>query len=552
MNEDEILKQAAKPTVRRMRADRERYPEQAELLQRIETRLFVEGFGVKALKKFCGKNAERRLADFQADLGETAESYISGARLEIGSRLLTDSTPTARRISELLGYRELTTFRKPFQRWFGMGLDEFRKLAKAAQVNLGPPASMLNLEERKKAIGGKLPPRDGKALVCSLHALYSKPNGYVDLAPRVLEELIEWLIKQPSSVQRYLLRHEIACGSAALFEYLSEKSRSEGRRDHKRGLDFAELALLSVEGSASVLGDHFEDFRALALARLANARRLVCDYRAAEDALRQVEAAWKPTGQNPRLQAEIWLIKGTLRLFQRRFAEALEMFDVAIENAEEAGDGRLEIHALLQHVAVTYQQGKRKTTNRYLQRALHLADQLDENELLQQVTQNMVGVAIEFGDFPQARQYLPKAKALAEGLGRPSPCYQLQWLEGQLHIAEGNIEDAETCFCEAKQGFDDLAELNYVGELALALALLYLEQGRSREALALVCTDVIPVFEMLSVHREALAALKLLQEAVVDERISVVLLEHARDYLTNLRQDPVRNLRRLELGELRS
>ncbi|MCP4549712.1 MAG: hypothetical protein GY835_24920 [bacterium] len=131
----------------------------------------------------------------------------------------------------------------------------------------------------------------------------------------------------PPQIQHRHLRHEILCGSPAMFELLSTKSRVEGRRDRQRGVELAELALSSVEGSARVLGKTFQDLHDLALARLGNALRLAGDYAGADRAFQRAEASRESpqAKRDPRVEADFCFLKGSLRLFQRRYDESLSL-----------------------------------------------------------------------------------------------------------------------------------------------------------------------------------------------------------------------------------
>jgi hypothetical protein len=104
---------------------------------------------------------------------------------------------------------------------------------------------------------------------------------------------------------------------------------------------------------------------------------------------------------------------------------------------------------------------------------------------------------------------------------------QLRWLEGQIHQGQGDPASAERVWREALSGFDELGDLNAVAERGLELALLYHQEGRFDEVLDLVTTRVAPALEALGIHREHVAALELLQEAMAAKELSEAVLRKA-------------------------
>jgi hypothetical protein len=96
-----------------------------------------------------------------------------------------------------------------------------------------------------------------------------------------------------------------------------------------------------------------------------------------------------------------------------------------------------------------------------------------------------------------------------------------------------------------RAGFADQG-IAYDAALAtLELAVLYLEQERTREVKALA-RQMAPIFKAQGVHREALAALKLFCEAAEKEAVSVELTRRIVAYLYRAQHQPEL---RFEAGE---
>mgnify|MGYP006208110867 CR=1 FL=1 len=69
------------------------------------------------------------------------------------------------------------------------------------------------------------------------------------------------------------------------------------------------------------------------------------------------------------------------------------------------------------------------------------------------------------------------------------------------------------------------------------LATLYAEQGRTDD-LKRLAREMLPIFSSLQIHREALAALAYLKQAIETERASLAVVSSVADFLRRARHDP--------------
>jgi len=308
MNDEAALHKAAKATLARIAEDRERVsaPGVKEILQHIADHVFNENFGSSELRRRFRDQDMGLFAAFGAEIGQPVAKYISGARLETAARLLRDTELSVWQIGELVGYRETATFRSSFKRWFGMRPKEFRDSAHHVGERLGwPEEEVLSFRFWNQLERGELLPSRRSLIewyrtVCSPaqdeeqsppRATTKRDSDRDALAQSVAEEVWQELALLSPAAQHDLLRNEIFCSSRSLFDFLSKKSRDEGRRDRQRGVELAELALASVEASAPLLGATFYDVHPLALARVGNALRLAGNFPAAEKAFARAEAS---------------------------------------------------------------------------------------------------------------------------------------------------------------------------------------------------------------------------------------------------------------------
>jgi hypothetical protein len=73
--------------------------------------------------------------------------------------------------------------------------------------------------------------------------------------------------------------------------------------------------------------------------------------------------------------------------------------------------------------------------------------------------------------------------------------------------------------------------------VSLDLALVYMKQGRVSDVRK-IAEEMHPVFESQEVHREALAALLLFQQAAREERLTADRIETFIGYLKRARTNP--------------
>ncbi len=127
----------------------------------------------------------------------------------------------------------------------------------------------------------------------------------------------------------------------------------------------------------------------------------------------------------------------------------------------------------------------------------------------------------------EAVRVLPTARSVFRELGLEKGWSHLEWTEGLICQARGEIETAETHFRTARQGFYE-QELSYLGALvALDMAILFVADGRLAETLELA-GEAIEVFDGLKVPQEALKAVQLLRHAVTNRELSEKTLRTAR------------------------
>ena len=545
--QEQALELAAKETYRRIdEVLAGAPPEIRPLVRHIREHVFTEGFRASKLKRALGASNNLTRV-FRAEVGQTATDYIGGARVETAARLLRDTSLSIETISLLVGYPDTPGLRNAFKRWLGMRPTEFRDKIRLLPQTERPKDELLSIRYWKKLDRGELDPEVTLTWLrrayhflevgdCRNQAVSKERERFRE---RLLDEIWKGLAGQPHPVRLRLVREEICFGSPALFHLLGEKSRVEGREDRRRGIEFAELALASLEGSAEALGDRYYDHCALGWARIGRARRLALDRDGADEAFARAGEVWQTPRASPdrRIEAEILFLKGTLRLFQRRFEEAQELLDRSIGICRTEDEKLLLAKSLTQRAKIADYLGDHEAAIADLQVALKLLEGCDEKYVVL-VAYGCLATSYAWAGKPEkALEFLPEARRLCAELDNRLIHHQLQWIEGLARQAQGDEAGAEGRFRQARAGFVAQGELDHAGVTSLEIAILCRRQGRDAEVVSLAA-EAIPVFRTLQTYPEAVTALRLLGDAVAKGEVTLEVLEQARDCLLTISRDP--------------
>ncbi len=150
---------------------------------------------------------------------------------------------------------------------------------------------------------------------------------------------------------------------------------------------------------------------------------------------------------------------------------------------------------------------------------------------------NLARYLTEDGQYREAAEML----FLDEGLYREFPeawtQLRLSWLRGKIAAGLGRSEEAERIFLAVRDGF--MAQgIGYDAAMVSIedLALLYVREGRVADVKRLA-EEIFPIFLAQDVHREAVAALMLFQEAARQEQLTVKSVREYAKYLQEARTD---------------
>jgi len=322
----------------------------------------------------------------------------------------------------------------------------------------------------------------------------------------------------------------------ALVKLLLEESHKRLPGEPAEAYHFSDLAWRIVNRNPR-MQDYF-DFYVLAVAEKANACRVANDRRRADELFtlaRQVLVEHGVTA--PAVVARVDDLLGSLRKDQRRLPEAERLLKRAamqfglINATNDAARTLINLGAVYGH---------QKDSDRAIETtrsALALLGPDAELRLHLCGTYNLAFYLTEAGRFEEAAEVLEWNEELFRRFPEPWTQLRLLWLRGDIAAGQGDLAAAERAYVETRDGFVGQGIGYDAAIVSLDLAVLYLRQGRAG-GVRRIAAEMIPLFQAQDVHREALAALALFQEAVLQDRLTVERTLEVAAYLREARHEP--------------
>jgi tetratricopeptide (TPR) repeat protein len=325
----------------------------------------------------------------------------------------------------------------------------------------------------------------------------------------------------------------------SLAELFLERSRETATRNPQGAEELARLALVLADRlSAALYGrDRIEDLRARAWSLVGNARRVRSDLKGAAEAFRVARSHLSPDAADPRERAAILDREASLRRDERRFDEAVALLKDAIETFRGLGEKHLEGRSLVNLAVVHHHAGDLERAIVLLQEALPLLDPEREPRVLLNARHNLAFYLAGAGRFEEALAAYREARPLYREFPEPWVENRRRWVRGRILRGLGRTAAAEKLLLKARDGFVDEGIPYDTALAALELATLYAEQERTAD-LKRLAGEMVPIFSSLSIHREALAALAVLKQAMEREEAGVEMVRAVAEFLERARFEP--------------
>jgi tetratricopeptide (TPR) repeat protein len=361
-------------------------------------------------------------------------------------------------------------------------------------------------------------------------------NGYprpTDLETARWQAREHWSLLEPLSEGQRLAVARVApeFQTWALVERVCEESIVQASRNIERA---ASLARLSQKIAERVQGP--EEWRnrvqGFAVAHVANALRVTGELKAADSVFEEAKRLWLSGSDPDHLldPGRLLDLEASLRRGQRRFEEALPLLDEALSV------GRCPERYLIKKGFTLEVMGEYESALDTLLQAESLVEHQGDERLLYMLRFNLAVILCQLGRYSETAKPIQQVRDLATERGDETELVRVVWLEGRIAAGLGRPEEGRRLLGQARQEFT-VRKMGYDAALALLEeAVLLLDEGRTAEVRALI-PNLAEVFESKGVHREALVALRLFQEAAERNEATVDLARRILGYLFRARYD---------------
>lgn len=345
--------------------------------------------------------------------------------------------------------------------------------------------------------------------------------------------------KHPSARQWTLLKNSSRFDTWAFCELLLDAGFETIYDDPHRSLDLCRMGIAVAERlAAGPYGERaVEDLRARAWGRSANALRAISDLPGAEQALATAAEHLRKGSGEPLEEAEHLYFTASLRRAERRLDEALRAIRRSRRIYRLVGSSHLEGRSLLCEAAIHDLRGDFAEAVACCRQAREQIEPDRDRRLALAARHNLIWQLPTIGRADEALRELEHLRPAYLALNDQMALLRLRWMEARLAKALGQGELAETAFRDAHEGFV-AAQIPYeAASVALDLATLFAEQGRTQE-LKPLAAGLAAVFRDLGVAREAYAALTIFERLAQAEAVSLALLARLGQYLSEVRSRP--------------
>jgi len=345
-----------------------------------------------------------------------------------------------------------------------------------------------------------------------------------ELSPLLQDEQARWVMTDSRFANPRLIHKLVEMSDAVRYENAAHMLHLA----HLARL-VAEACTVEIAGSAPKLAD----LRALGWNQYANALRVSGRLREAEEAFANARRFCEEGTGDPPLRAGVLARIASLRIFQRRFDEAIALADEVGRIYSELGEISLLSTNRVQKAMAQLLSGAPEAAVRTLNRAIPLIDQEGDPHLLLAACHNLIRAYIEMGEPEQALSLFFEARGLYQDFQDPLIALRAGWQEGQILRDLGHLQAAEASLLRARQGFMERELLYEVAVVSLDLSAVYLRLGKI-EKLRETVLEMVPIFTSLGVDRDALAALLQLQQANQQSRQALELIRFLSSRLEQL------------------
>jgi tetratricopeptide (TPR) repeat protein len=276
-------------------------------------------------------------------------------------------------------------------------------------------------------------------------------------------------------------------------------------------------------GGAAALAD----LEAYALAMEGNALRVAGELREGLVAFMHAREVQEKGGADPDIAGRIDLLEASMRRDIRQFGTALTLLDRAVATFAALRDRDQMARAMINRANVFLVQRDLDKVMSTLKEALPLAD---DNWLGLVIRHNLIMALADCGAASEAAELYEQSRSLYLQFSDPLTTSRRLWAEGLIARELGDLGTAHRLLSESAER---LAEQGYGFDAALAgleLVAVYARQGNVDEVFR-VASHLLRIFQIHNVRPEALAALRMVQEAAERKALNRAILNQAAEIL---------------------
>lgn len=353
------------------------------------------------------------------------------------------------------------------------------------------------------------------------------------------EALFARLLEQPTARRYTLVCNSRKYHTWSLCRLIAKHSVEALFRDPQEGLELAILATRIADGTFVTVASQalLHDLQGNAWTYRGNAHRAVSQFAEAEEAFGRARRHLEQGTGDPLERALLAEYRASLRFKQRRFEESVRLFEQAAKLRLSVGERHGAGVALLGRAAAVLENGNAEESMRLHRQALEMLDPKRDPRLQVMARQNIAVCLKDRGAFREAAAEIPALRKANAALGDSISLLRLRKLEADIAFGEGRAHDGVVELDLVRNEFARHGMLHDFADVTLDLAAHHLQLGQLAETKRLA-SESLPLFRSLGVHREAIAAFLVFQEAAEREAATVDLVREIATYLRAARANP--------------